>query len=184
MNKCVYIWTLIISIALIVLEGLVTNSFSGIGIGVGCSGIAASIMAIFLDSTSNKRENESKNNARKLYFGELHEQLKMMLERIIWFDMRMDESGFDWNKDPATYSSLNYMIWASTIYHEEKIANSDIESKIKEIAKKYDADALNSMTPSRVNQVKKMFTIIAVSGLNLVNEMNSIEKNKLLLDAE
>ena len=100
MKKKIYIWTIVISLLLLIPACIWNCNIMTILSGIGCSGIAAAIMAIFLDMASLKRENERKAKTRAIYFRELKEQLKMMIERILWFDERLNEN-FDWDKDPA-----------------------------------------------------------------------------------
>ena len=68
------------------------NVFSGIG----CSGIAAAIMAIFLDYSNNRREQEKLKKAKSLYFKQIYDQLIMVVERILWFNERLQDADFNW----------------------------------------------------------------------------------------
>lgn len=130
MNKKIYIWTIVISLLLLIPACIWNCNIMTILSGIGCSGIAAAIMAIFLDMASLKRENERKAKTRAIYFRELKEQLKMMIERILWFDERLNEN-FDWDKDPAIYSTLQYMLYAGQQYPgEETISFEEAEARL------------------------------------------------------
>ena len=59
MNKKIYIWTIVISLLLLIPACIWNCNIMTILSGIGCSGIAAAIMAIFLDMASLKRENTS-----------------------------------------------------------------------------------------------------------------------------
>jgi hypothetical protein len=152
--------------------------------GVGCSGIAAAIMAIFLDTATLKRENEKKAQARAIYFRELKDQLKMMIERILWFDERLYDD-FDWNKDPTIYSSFQYMIYASQQYpNEEKISFEEAESRLNTLKEKYSLDQQSKIPSDQLQKVQKMFLILSASGLTLLSEANSIRERRIELDTE
>lgn len=89
MNKKIYIWTIIISLLLLIPACIWDHNILTIISGIGCSGIAAAIMAVFLESAALKKEKERKIKARAIYFREVKDQLKMMIERILWFDQRL-----------------------------------------------------------------------------------------------
>ena len=184
MSKKIYIGTIIISILILIPACICENVVFTIFSNIGCSGIAAAIMAIFLDNAAQKKENERKIKARAIYFKELKEQLKMMLERILWFDQRMDDN-FDWNKEPSVYSSLQYMLFTSRQYpSEEKISFQEAESRLAIIKEKYSLDQQANMSKEQLDKVQKMFLILSASGLTLLSEANSIKGSRLELDSE
>lgn len=184
MNKKIYTWTIILSILFLVPACIWEHAVLSILSGIGCSGIAAAIMAIFLDSASLKKENERKIKARAIYFRELKDQLKMMIERILWFDERLNDD-FDWSKDPKIYSSFQYMIYAGQQYpSEEKISFEEAEAKLNTLKDKYSLDQQSRMQPDQLQKVQRMFLILSASGLTLLSEANSIKERRIELDAE
>lgn len=184
MNKKIYIWTIIISILFLLPACFWNYAVFTIISGIGCSGLAAAIMAIFLEGSSAKKERERKAKARAIYFRELKDQLKMMLERILWYDARMDDN-FDWNKDPAIYSSFQFMLYAGRQYpSEEVISFQDAETRLKALAGKYSLDEQAKFTPEQLQKVQKMFLILSANGLTLLSEINSIKGSRIELDAE
>lgn len=184
MNKKIYIWTIVTSLLLLIPACIWDCSILTILSGIGCSGIAAAIMAIFLDSADLKRENERKVKARAIYFRELKDQLKMMIERILWFDERLNDD-FDWNKDPTIYSSFQYMVNASQQYpNEEKISFEEAEARLNTLKEKYSLDQQSKMPSHQLQKVQKMFLILSASGLTLLSEANSIKERRIELDAE
>lgn len=184
MNKKIYIWTIVISLLLLIPACIGDCDILTILSGIGCSGIAAAIMAIFLDMASLKRENERKAKTRTIYFRELKEQLKMMIERILWFDERLNEN-FDWDKDPAIYSTLQYMLYAGQQYpREETISFEEAEARLNILKDKYSLDQQSKMQSDYLQKVQKMFMILAASGITLLSEANSIKECRVELDAE
>ena len=184
MNKKIYIWTIVISLLLLIPACIWNCNIMTILSGIGCSGIAAAIMAIFLDMASLKRENERKAKTRAIYFRELKEQLKMMIERILWFDERLNEN-FDWDKDPAIYSTLQYMLYAGQQYPgEETISFEEAEARLNILKDKYALDQQSKMQSDHLQKVQKMFMILAASGITLLSEANSIKECRVELDAE
>ena len=151
--------------------------------GIGCSGIAASIMAIYIDRNSEKNEILRLTKARTLYFKKINNQLNMLFERIIWFDARMNDSQFNWSLQPQEYSSFKYMIWANTQYEEaEAMSFDEAEKLLKKIGKKYTLEQQKEMTDDELSKTQKMFCIIANSSNYLLSEANAIKENKLTLE--
>lgn len=184
MNKKIYIGTIIISLLLLIPEHICSCYFFTILSSIGCSGIAAAFMAIFLDSAALKEENVRKAKARAIYFRELKDQLKMMLERILWFDKRLDDN-FDWSLEPTCYSSFQYMIYASQQYpDEEKIPHKEIDARLHTLKEKYTLEQQSKMPPDRLQKVEKMFLILSASGLTLLSQINTIKERRLELNAE
>ena len=184
MNKKIYIGTIAISLLLLIPACIWDCNILTILSGIGCSGIAAAIMAIFLDMASLKKENERKAKTRSIYFRGLKEQLKMMIERIIWFDERLNDN-FDWDKDPATYSTFQYMLYANQQYPtEETISFEEAEARLNMLKDKYSLDEQSKMQADHLKNVRKMFLILAESGLALLSEAKSIKERCIELDAE
>jgi len=151
--------------------------------GIGCSGIAASIMAIYIERNSEKKEELRLAKARTLYFKSINSQLNMIIERIMWFDARMDDAKFNWSLQPQEYSSLKYMLGANKVYKERGTLSFDeAEKRLKIIGEKYNLDKQKEMTDDELSKVRKMFCIIAYSGNYLLNAANEIKENKLTLD--
>ena len=184
MNKKIYIWTIFISLFLLIPACIWDYSILTILSGIGCSGIAAAIMAIFLDAASLKKESERKVRTRTIYFRGLKEQLKMMLERLLWLEARMSDN-FDWDKDPSSYSSFQYMIYASQKYpSNETLSIKEVESKLSSLEKKYTLEQQSNMSPEQLHKVQKMFLILYSSSIPLMTEVNSLNSHKVELDAE
>lgn len=184
MNEKIYIGTIVISLLLLIPACIWDNNVLAILSGIGCSGIAAAIMAIFLDMAALKKENEHKAKTRAIYFRELKEQLKMMIERILWFDERLNEN-FDWDKDPEIYSTFQYMFYASQQYpDEETISFEEAEARLSILKDKYSLNQQSKMQSNHLQKVQKMFMILASSGIILLSEANSIKGCRVELDAE
>lgn len=184
MNKKIYIGSIVVSILLLIPACIWRSTILTVLSGIGYSGIAAAIMAIFLDSAALKKENERKSKARAIYFRELKDQLQMMIERILWLDERLNDD-FDWSKDPIVYSSFQYMIYASQQYpHEEKISFEEAETRLNTLKEKYSLEQQSKIPSDQLQKVQKMFLILSASGLTLLSEANSIKERRIELDAE
>lgn len=184
MSKKIYSWTIVISVLLLIPACIWDCSILTILSGIGCSGVAAAIMAIFLDIESLKKENERKARTRAIYFRELKQQLKMMLERILWFDERLNEN-FDWDQDPSLYMTLQYMLYVNQQYSkEEEISFEEAEKRLNALKDKYSLDQQASMQSDYLLKVQKMFFILGTSGIELLSEVNSLKERRIELDTE
>ena len=184
-NKNIYLWTIILSLLLLIPASIWENRILTILSGIGCSGIAAAIMAIFLEMASLKKESMRKAKTRSIYFRTLKDQLKMLLERMLWFEERMSDESFDWDKDPSDYSSLSYMVFSNTYYpSDEKISFHEAETRLAVIKEKYDIDHIGELSKDQLCKARKMFMILASSSFPLLSEINSIKENRIELNAE
>lgn len=154
------------------------NVFSGIG----CSGIAAAIMAIFLDYSNNRREQEKLKKAKSLYFKQIYDQLIMVVERILWFNERLQDADFNWNLRDYDYSSFGYMVGIGSRYPETTLPYDTAINKLKDIGVKYNIDNIKTIAESDKYKITRLFQIVAASSSYLLNEANAIKNNKLTLD--
>lgn len=154
------------------------NVFSGIG----CSGIAAAIMAIFLDYSNNRREQEKLKKAKSLYFKQIYDQLIMVVERILWFNERLQDADFNWNLQDYDYSSFGYMVGIGSQYPETTLPYDAAINKLKDIGVKYNIDNIKTIAESDKYKITRLFQIVAASSSYLLNEANAIKNNKLTLD--
>lgn len=150
--------------------------------GIGCSGIAAAVMAIFLERANAKRERERTAKAKSLYFKQLYDQLIMMIERILWFDERLKDDNFNWNLQDDVYSTFGYMAGISSRYQETSLTYDDAINKLKDIGVKYNIDNIKTIAEPDKCKIKRLFQIVAASSSYLLNEANAIKNNKLTLD--
>lgn len=183
-NKALYSITCVASI-LLILPSVFSNSPIVVALsGVGCSGLAAGVLAIFLECSENKREKQRMNKARQIFFHEFYSQLKMIIERLLWFNYRLEEDDFNWGLDPLEYSSFRYMLFAHSISQEKTISFQEAEEILIKIGKKYNIENIKSLSEKQRAKVQKMFLIVAASSRYLLREANNVENNKLLLNIE
>lgn len=150
--------------------------------GIGCSGIAAAIMAIFLDYSNSRREQEKLKKAKSLYFKQIYDQLIMTIERILWFNERLQDAAFDWNLKDYDYSTFSYMAGMGSRYPEISLTYDDAINKLKDIGVKYNIDNIKTITEPDKYKITRLFQILAASSSYLLNEANTIKNNKLTLD--
>ena len=183
-NIRLYVYAIILSVLLIIPSLLLSGPFVTMLSGIGCSGFAAAIMAICLERADNRRSRQRIETARKLYFCRLNNELKMLMARIIWFEKRIDDPAFDWEKDTSFYSSLLFMISANKASENKTISFENAVATLKEIGNKYNLDSFSKLPEKQKDTVRKMFQIIAYSGRYLLAELNRIKEDRLLLQIE
>ena len=151
---------------------------------VGCSGFAAGIMAIFLENAESIREKKRITKARQIYFDEMNNQLTMTIERILWFDERLQEDNFNWSLNPSEYSSLRYGLFSHSISKERRVSFQEAEKMLLQMGNKYNLENIRGLSEEQRLKVQKMFQIVATGCSYLLREMSSIIDNKLRLDTE
>lgn len=182
-NKKLYRITAGLSVLLMLPELAWDCDFVTMLSSIGCSGIAASIMAIYIEINNSKREKKKLEQARKLYLRKINDQLSMLFGRILWFDERMSDDDFDWRLHPTEYCSLQFMAAASMEYpNKEKIPFEEAKTRLESIGQKYDLARQAKMSQEERIKVQKMFAIISWSSINLINAAKEIGENKLALD--
>ena len=70
----------------------------------------------------------------------------MMIERILWFDERLNDD-FDWTKDIEVYLSLKYMIYASKQYPNKTISFEEVETRLNTLKDKFSFEQQSKMQP-------------------------------------
>ena len=183
MNYKIYIVIIIFSLLLLLPVCVDTSSILTIISGIGCSGLAAAAMALLLEFTENKKAIARKKKIRVVYLAKLTDQLKMLVERILWFDERMNDS-FDWSQQPSSYLTHGYMINAGKKYTETQLSLVDAKIKINALITKYNLDQQRIMTKEEKQKTQQMFLILGESSNYLLSEILSIYKDKIQLNYE
>lgn len=183
-NNTLYLVACVISIGLILPAVFYNDGITSALSGIGCSVLAASIMAIFLENADSKREKKRLMNARQIYFNEINSQFTMMIGRLLWFEERLEEGDFDWDLDPDEYSSLKFMLYSQRFSQGKVVSFQEAESRLVEMGKKYNFENIQELSQEQRLKVQKMFVIIAASSLHLLREVKAVNNNKLLLDVE
>lgn len=183
----IYLITIVVSIGCILPYLLAKENIDNTCLivlsGIGCSGIAAALMAIFLDiKIDNDRKNKI-NNAKATYFKSLYNELSTILQRILWFENRLEEDDFDWTFPAETYSTLSYMVSVSN-YPTESITFEDMTKRLEECSQKYGFEKIKTFSPEKQVKIQKMFSIIATSSYYLQLYLKDIKQNKIMLSVE
>lgn len=160
------------------------SSLAGVLSGIGCSGIAAAIMAIFLERENSKREREKADKAKALYFNQLYDQLKMLAERILWFHERISDDTFNWDLPDKEYSTLNYMLAMGSKYPSYSLSFDEAIDKLRSIGEKYSLENIKALDEQEVRKINRLFQIVASGASYLLMEANAINGNKLILEIE
>lgn len=180
-NKKIYLTTSVISLVLMIPGCIWSHCVLNMISSIGCSGIAASIMALYIEQNSEKKEKLRLADAKNLYFKELNNQLNMTLGQILWFDEKMNDSQFDWSLPIEQYCSLSYMIQAKA-KDDCKISFEEAKARLKKVSEKYNLESQKKMTRDELFKVQKMFRIIANYSKDLLFEIEKVKENKLILD--
>lgn len=187
MNKKIYIITIIISTCLIIpscISCMESYKIVSLFSGIGCSGIAAAVMAIFLESAALKREQAQKQKSKNRYFYGIYAQMKMLLERLLWFEEKLQVRDFNWDLDPREYSTLNYMAFAAQGGGGENLSFQEFEKRINVLCEKYNLENIKNFSDNDVEKITKMFRILYESSEQLLIALNRLKSDELILENE
>lgn len=151
---------------------------------VGCSGLAAAIMAIFLERANEQRELRKSQAAKSLYFKKIYDQLIITIEKLLWFNDRLSDESFDWELQDSIYSSMNYMVAMNPQYKERKLSYDDAIIELSKMGEQYNLDNIKLLNEKDRHNVNRMFSIVAAGSIYLIMEANAIKDNKLILAVE
>lgn len=179
----VYTITIFISIMLIVPNFFCNKTIYSILSGVGCSGCAAALMAIFLDLKIDKENDKKIKRAKEAYFKKTYNELVYLIQRILWFEERINDVNFNWMLPIEKYLNLDFLIFAEQ-YPREEITFNEAVNRLEKCEEKYSLDKMQLYTDDERQRIDKMFKIISASGENLILCMNMIKQNEIILSAE
>lgn len=180
-TKAIYIISIVVSLIFIIVS-YIPYGIKGAEVilqGMGCSGIAAGIMAIFIDNTQQKQNKKRILELREKFLWRLNVQLKLLFERIIWFDHVILEHDLD--KEIAYYLSLDFLSEAVkwNYYKSDKIES--VEAEINKIINKYDKEKWKDSEAITYDKVEKMFNIIGFASAELQAEVDNLLNNEMYL---
>ena len=173
----IYGITLLLSIILIVISFCPGGS-KAVGtvlLGVGCSGVAAAIMAIFLEISSIQNKKEQEEFCRYTYFNDLNQQIKKLFERLLWFDKALGT--VDINKEMNYYLSLDFLSEASMLEIYETITYEEADLRVHKLFEKYKEEKWknNEITWEQINRVLQ---IIGRASIGVTYEIDRLKGDK------
>lgn len=174
----IYCGTLFVSVLLLIPSLICGCAVSNIFSGIGCSGIAAALMAIFLEW-----ENLQKNaKAKSLYFEPFYNHLIVTFERILWFYDRLNDPEFDWDCADDVYFSMDYMLAVNPKYQNRSLIYAEAVAELKSIGEKYDFQKVKSLPPKDKHKITRLFRLVAIGSKNLLVDANAVLKDKIYLE--
>ncbi len=180
MNIKLYIATIIISILLMLPSCLLSpeNPWLNLLSGIGCSGVAAAIMSIFIDLAERKRLAKF----RKQYFGPLFNELGMFIGRLLWIDEHISDTSINWYLSPDSYYKVEFIPVASKVADKKtKLTFGEAKKKVIKISEKYSTKNGSHLSKKDMDRIHQMFLILSSGCLNMVNEVVKIYSNEVEL---
>ncbi len=176
----IYGITLLVSIFLIVVS-FCPGGYEAAGtvlLSIGCSGVAAAIMAIFLEISSVKNKKEQEEFFRYTYFNDLNQQLKKLFERLLWFDKTL--GNVDISKDMDYYLSLDFISEAEMLDVYETITFKEADLRIQKLFEKYKEEKWND-NEITWEQINRVLQIIGRASVGVTYEIDRLKDDKFEL---
>lgn len=180
-RRWIYIFTIAISVGMILFSFIPYGwkVWDNILISIGCSGITAAIMAIFLELYDEKKERSRKKQLRKIFFLGIEQELRQLFERVLWFDHVLDK--IDLTKDIEYYLPLDFICEAHTVGYYRQATLDECEEEIELICNKYQMESLRNKDFETRSKIQKMFSIIGAASMPIMTELDNIKKNQYFL---
>lgn len=179
----VYICTMLISGILIKcsFNSNLDEMWATICVSIGCSGIAAAVMSIFLDLRNARKDKRKKEELRKVFLFGLYHELQHLFERVVWFDRVFDKLKLE--KEIDYYMTTDFIKEAYECDCYEATSIEKCKDEIKNIIEKYNNDEWKKSDNDSYKKIEKMFRIIGEAS-NLVSyEHDIIKRNQMFLVA-
>ena len=176
----VYIISFMISIGCILVSycpyGI--ESAGVILLSIGCSGVAASIMAFFLECMNIRANKRMAKEYRNILLYDLHVQLKKVFERILWFDKVINE--IDLNQEDQYFLSLDFLRKEYVQNNYECLSFEAVKFQVENIISKYKKENITDEIAPQ-DKVNRMFGIIGNASDLVTYEVNRLRQNKMIL---
>ena len=183
-EKNIYFIGLAISVLLIILSIYCCPFCAAILSGVGCSGVAATVMAYFLERASAKRKADRLKNARYVYFQSLNNQISMLIGRTLWFYYRLVDETFNWSLQDDKYFTVSYQLEARRRYQDIHSSFDVAINLLCSIKGEFNSDATVARSECWQNNVQRMFSILHYSCYFLLCEANVIMHDRFQLEIQ
>lgn len=180
-HKWIYLFTIAISMGLLFLSFVPYGwkVWENVLISIGCSGITAAIMAIFLERYDEKKEKSRREQLRKIFLLSLNQELKHLFERTLWFDHVLDK--IDLSKDIEYYLGLDFIREVHTAGYYRQALLDECEGEIEQICNKYLMESLTSKEVETRTKIQKMFSVIGSASMSIITELDNIKRNQIFL---
>lgn len=176
-RPALYIWSIVISIACILLSHRV-EPMRDILIGIGCSGIAAGFVAIAIDLIDSKNERKKQAQLRRVFLNPLKEELEHILIRLMWLYNALDK--IDFEKEIDYFFEPDFLLCSEFILNTRLITFKDYKEEFEQLAFWHSEVQLLGDAAAQ-SKMRKIFSIVGRAGMPLQSEIDNIKKNELFL---
>lgn len=176
-RNIIYVTTIFISILLICVS-FIPYGWTQAGtilVSVGCSGICAGVMAIFIELQDKKRM----RGLQRLFLLPVIEELEHLFGRTLWLDAVFDK--IDFNREVDYYLSPDFAEYADSLHELRWISLSECEERLNCLSQKKELSLRTDL--ATFSKMEKMYQIIGAMSTSLQSEIDNLKKGKLFLVA-
>lgn len=190
-NGRVYIITIIISLVLIFLAFIYPAcSRLVVSAGIGCSGLAAAIMAVFIDYINEKKRKEKIKAGRSKYLSEIYSDLRRLVGQFLWMSEHLEDDWFAWDSlsGKQFFTPVQHCIVPEEkrdLIADKSITIEEAKEELKAFSNgKFEWGNIDSLDSNIKNRLLKMYSALYEGNQDLIQETIQLDKNKLYLDSE
>ena len=191
MNKRIYTITTIISVILI-LPALIWVDCSRLTViaGAGCSGLAAAIMAFFMDNAAEKNEKINIQKGRTRYLSTLYHQISVIIGQLLWMNNHIDDAKFGWDYfNDRDFFTTKHAVFLNSqnvaIENDEHISIDEAVNRLNELShSKFEWGKFQSLPTDTQKRYNVMFFSLIDAHSDLIQATNSLDRERLQLECE
>lgn len=146
-------------------------------IGLGCSGVAAGIIAILINAAQFEQDEKKKVMLKQLTLSPLFNEFNLLWERLLWLDDARDTHTF--SEPVEYYLSLDFLTEASSWHIYYVMDWEEAKNKIERLKEKYSKEVIKET--GRCSDISKMFLLLNRSSQNVKIEYEKLLNNKYFL---
>lgn len=183
-NLKLYLIFCFLSIFLIVISYLINNEFLNVLKNISYSILAATFIALIIDYNNLQIEQKNINKFRSTYLEEMNIHLSLIIGHLLWLEGHLTDELINWNLEPQAFLEIDFAIFFSKYYENEEITFDNALKRLKKISKKYSIDKMNEMSEQEKANILKMFQIASLECRRLLVVMDTLYKDKIILDVK
>lgn len=180
----IYILSLVVSVVLIVPFCINKECIIFIVLeSIGCSGVAASLLAIFIYAFESKKKQNEVQHYKEFYIKPLYDDFVILIEKLLWVSEFIDSPAVNWTLPLESYTKVEFQLYVDHNFKSKNVYSfDDVKLKLNEFGNKYNQSNYLLLNAVEKTKIKKVFSIILVNMRHLISSINTLVEQRLFLD--
>ena len=153
-------------------------SWATVIMSVGCSGIAASLMAIILYFFDLNNKKKQLKLYKKIYIIPIQEEILRLFQKILWLEDNIDNPEINWHLNLNEYLKLDFYMYTTKYESKKKYTIDETIKIMNDVSVKYELTHEKQYD----EKTRKAFQIVYGHSKFLGAFLLNLDNNKPLLD--